>query len=184
MSCIRAVICRPLYIIYRGYYTRSHFILTLRLWSFHINKSYGPYLLHPRVLKELRESITTPLTLIFQNSFQNVEIVDDWKTENVKTLFKKGSRDNPSNYRPFSLTCILCKLIEKLVRDAIVNHMTTNKLFSDTQYGFRSLRSCALQLLDVMEKWTEWIDEGSIYYDYAKAFDSLPHARLLVKLEA
>ena len=153
-----------------------------------INKSYGPDLLHPRVLKELRESITTPQTLIFKSSFQNGEIVNDWKTANVKALFKKGSRDNPGNYRPISLTCIPCKLMEKLVRDAIVNHMTLNKLFSDSQYGFRSLRSCALQLLDVMEKWTEWLDESSsfdcIYYDFAKAFDSVPHARLLVKLEA
>ena len=55
-------------------------------------------------------------------------------------------------------------VVEKLVRDAtIVNHMTMNKLFSDSQYGFRSLRSCALQLLDVMEKWTEWLDESSSF---------------------
>ena len=110
--------------------------------------------------------------------------MDDLKTANVKAPLKKGSRDNPSNYRPISLTCILYKFNGKLVRDAIINHMTTNKLFPVTQYGFISLRSCALQLLEVMEKWTEWIDEGSIYYDYAKAFDLLPHARLLVKLEA
>ena len=106
----------------------------------------------------------------------------------MKALFKKGSRDNPGNYRPINLTCIPCKLMEKLVRDAIVSHMTMNKMFSDSQYGFRSLRSCALQLLDVMEKWTEWLDESSsfdcIYYDFAKAFDSMPFARLLVKLEA
>ena len=74
------------------------------------------------------------------------------------------------------------------MRDSIVNYMTLNKLFSDAQYGFRSLRSCALQLLDVMETWTDWIDEGTnfdcIYYDFAKAFDSVPHARLLVKLES
>ena len=156
--------------------------------NLNVNKSPGPDLIHPRVLKELCGSLINPMTLIFQKSFQYGELVDDWKTANVKALFKKGSRDNPGNYRPISLTCIPCKLMEKLVRDAIVNHMTSNKLFSDSQYGFRSLRSCALQLLDVMEKWTEWLDEGSsfdcIYYDFAKAFDSVPHAHLLVKLEA
>ena len=61
--------------------------------------------------------------------------------------------------------------------------MTLNNLFLNSQYGFRSLRSRALQLLDVMETWTGWLDEGSsfdcIYYDFAKAFDSVPHARLL-----
>ena len=124
--------------------------------------------------------------MIFQTSYEEGELVDDWKSANVKAVFKKGSRDNPSNYRPISLTCISCKLMEKLVRDSIVNYMTLNKLFSDAQYGFRSLRSCALQLLDVMETWTDWIDEGinfdCIYYDFAKAFDSVPHARLLVKV--
>ena len=74
------------------------------------------------------------------------------------------------------------------MRDSIANYMTLIKLFSDAQYGFRSLRSCALQLLDLMETWTDWIDEGTnfdcIYYHFAKVFDSVPDARLLVKLES
>ena len=104
--------------------------------NLNVNKSPGPNLIHPKVLKELCGSLINPMTLIFQKSFQYGELVDDWKTANVKALFKKGSRDNPSNYRPISLSCVPCKLMEKLVRDAIVNHMTSNKLFSDSQYGF------------------------------------------------
>ena len=100
--------------------------------------------------------------MIFQTSYEEGELVDDWKSASIKALFKKGSRDNPSNYRPISLTCISCKLMEKLVRDSIVNYMTLNKLFSDAQYGFRSLRLRALQLLDVMETWTDWIDEAEL----------------------
>ena len=98
------------------------------------NKSCGPDLLHPRVLKELCGSITKPLALIFQNSFDSGE-VDEWKTVNVKALFKKGSRDNRSNYRPISLTCIPCKLTEKLIRDCVVNHITSNKLFLALSLG-------------------------------------------------
>ena len=51
-------------------------------------------------------------------------------------------------------------MMERIVRDGLVNYMNSNKLFSNSQYGFRSLRLCALQLLEVMEKRTEWIDEG------------------------
>ena len=118
-----------------------------------VNKSCGPDLLHPRVLKELRHVLTVPLSLIFKCSFESGLLVEDWKTANVKALFKKGDRCNPSNYRPVSLTCVPCKLFEKLVRDRVVSHMTEHDLFSNAQYGFRSLRSCALHLLDVMEKW-------------------------------
>ena len=139
-------------------------------------------------MKELRHVLTVPLSLIFKCSFESGLLVEDWKTANVKALFKKGDRCNPSNYRPVSITCVPCKLFEKLVRDRVVSHMTEHDLFSNAQYGFRSLPSCALQLLDVMEKWTEWLDEGKsfdcIYYDFSKAFDTVPHARLLAKLKS
>jgi len=152
-------------------------------------KSPGPDRLHPRVLKETRHAILTPLTHIFKQAHTEGEIVEDWKTAHVKALFKKGSREEAANYRPISLTCIPCKMMDKIMRDHIVNHMTTFKLFSDSQYGFRSLRSCSLQLLEVMEKWTEWLDEGKsfdclVYYDFRKAFDTVPHARLIKKLES
>jgi len=151
-------------------------------------KSSGPDLLHPRVLKEIRNTIVTPLTLIFKQSYAEGEVAEDWKTAHVKALFKKGSREEAANYRPISLTCIPCKMMEKIVRDHIVNYMTTNRMFSDSQYGFRSLRSCALQLLEVMETWTEWLDDGKsfdcVYYDFRKAFDTVPHARLIKKLQS
>ena len=77
-------------------------------------------------------------------------------------------------------------MMEKLIRDHIVSYMMNNKLFSDIQYGLRSLRSCALQLLEVMETWTKWLDDGKsfdcIYFDFRKAFDTVPHARLIKKL--
>jgi hypothetical protein len=65
-----------------------------------------------------------------------------------------------SNYRPVSLTCILCKVLEKFVRDHIVNHMKRNTLFSPKQFGFISGRSTSLQLLYVLERWTKILDEG------------------------
>jgi hypothetical protein len=140
------------------------------------------------VLKEVKNAICLSLTLLFHQSFEEEETPIDWKTANVNALFKKGEKNQAGNYRPVSLTCVPYKLMEKLVRDQVVKHMTENNLFSNSQYGFRTLRSCAIQLLEVMEKWTEWIDDSQnfdcIYYDFQKAFDTIPYARLLKKLES
>ena len=103
-------------------------------------------------------------------------------------MLKKGNRRSPMNYRPVSLTSIVCKLLESLVREEIMSHMRSNKLFSPYQYGFIDKRSTTLQLLYVLDKWTEIIDDGgtidAIYMDFLKAFDKVPHERLLRKVEA
>ena len=91
------------------------------------------------------------------------------------------------NYRPVSLTCQLCKLFEKLVRDEIVEHLEANGLLRGTQHGFRKGRSCLTNLLSFLDRVTEELDDGGsvdvIYLDFAKAFDKVPHQRLLRKLE-
>jgi hypothetical protein len=85
-------------------------------------------------------------------------------------LFKKGEKSDPRNYRPVSLTSVVCKLMEKLVRHLIVDHKIRNKMFSKKQFGFISGRSTTLQLLKVMDEWTEILDNGgcidSIYKVY------------------
>ena len=82
------------------------------------------------------------------------------------------------NYHPVSLTSIVCKCMEKIVRQSIIKYMNRNNLFSKKQYGFISGRSTSLQLLAVLDKWTEVIDMrhtiDCIYMDYAKAFDTGP----------
>jgi hypothetical protein len=76
--------------------------------------------------------------------------------------------------------------MKKLVREIIVKHMSANKLFSNKQFGFISGRSTTLQLLKVMDEWTEILDKGgkidSVYMDFMKAFDKVPHRRLLHKM--
>ena len=92
-----------------------------------------------------------------------------------------------SNYRPVSLTCILCKVLEKCIRDNIVNHMKRNTLFSPKQFGFISGRSTSLQWLYVLERWTKILDEGGsldcIYLDLMKTFIKVQHQRMLYKLQ-
>ena len=95
---------------------------------------------------------------------------NEWREGCITALFKKGSRKMASNYRPVSLTCILCKVLEKFIRDHIVNHMKRNTSFSPKQFGFISGRSISLQLLYVLERWTKILDEGGsldcIYFDF------------------
>ena len=85
-----------------------------------------------------------------------------------------------------SLTSIVCKTLEKKVRKAVIDHLNGHNLLSDSQYGFRNNRSCALQLLNVMEKWTDYVERhqswDTIYLDLAKAFDKVAHKRLLKKV--
>ena len=151
-------------------------------------KAQGPDQIPPRVLKELSEELSVPLCTLFNMSLESGEIPDDWKTAVVTALFKKGTRSDPSNYRPVSLTCVACKILESLVRDVLVNFMISNDLYSPCQHGFRKHRSCITQLLEVMEDLTQLIEEKEpvdiIYLDFKKAFDSVPHYRLLSKLEA
>ena len=80
------------------------------------------------------------------------------------------------------------KLMESIIRDAIVEHMTKNDLFADEQHGFVPGRDCVSQLLMCLEEWTKFIERGEcfdvIYTDFCKAFDSVPHERLLIKLKS
>ena len=152
------------------------------------SKSCGPDELHPLLLKELADHIATPLADIFSASQRLGAVPSDWKTALVSPIFKKGAANKPVNYRPVSLTCIVCKVMESLVREAIVNFLTTNNLLSDKQFGFIGGRSTTLQLLNFLEFCTDVMsDRGvtdTVYLDFAKAFDSVPHRRLLGKLQS
>lgn len=158
-----------------------------KLDKLNISKSPGPDGLHPRVLKEVSNYIYKPLSIIFQASINTVTLPRDWKCANITALFKKGNKKVAGNYRPVSLTSIICKMMESLVRNEIIENMKQNKLFSDKQFGFTSGRSTVLQLLHVLGKWTVILDSGGcidvVYCDFMKAFEKVPHQRLLHKLE-
>ena len=148
----------------------------------------GPDSLHPHLLKEVACEISLPLSIIFNKSLISGSIPDDWRLANITAIFKKGDRNNPENYRPISLTCILCKVLESIIKDHIMIYLERNDMLSQCQHGFRYQRSCVTQLLEVMEDFTNYIDNKNtidvIYLDFKKAFDSVPHRRLFVKLEA
>ncbi len=83
-----------------------------------------------------------------------------WELAHISAIFKKGSRSLPNNYRPIFITCICCKILESLIRDYIISHMKENMLFNLHQYGFITGSSTTLQLLKVLDEWTEILDNG------------------------
>ena len=95
----------------------------------------------------------------------------------------KGSKHSAENYRPISLTSIACKIIESFIRDSMVNYLKANDILSNEQFGFLRRGSTVLQLLKVVDKWTEIMDKGGvidvIYCDFQKTFDTVPYKRLL-----
>jgi hypothetical protein len=123
-----------------------------KLDNLKISKSPGPDGIHTRVLKEVSMSLCTPLARIFETSNKTGLLPEDWKCANITAIYKKGNKKIAGNYRPISLTSIVCKLMETLVREEIIEHMKRNKLFSKKQFGFISGRSTVLQLLQVLDK--------------------------------
>ena len=103
-------------------------------------------------------------------------------------VFKKGDLSQPGNYRPISLTSTVCKVFESIIRNNIIRHMSSNALFAKEQHGFLPRKSCITQLLTATEYWSEVLQHGDsvdvVYFDFRKAFDSVPHQRLLLKLKS
>ena len=152
------------------------------------NKSMGPDGLSPIILKECASEISPMLTFIFNQSLKSGILPDDWLKANIFALHKKGSKSLPENYRPISLTCICCKVLEHIVYSSISKHLSCNNILNPSQHGFRPGFSCETQLTLTINDWAEIIDRGSrcdiAVFDFSKAFDCVPHQRLLVKLKS
>ena len=148
----------------------------------------GPDGINPRVLSEAAKELAPPLQILFQRSIDSSTVPEEWKKAVVTPIYKKGSRLQTCNYRPVSLTSIVCKTLENFVRESIMDHFQANDLLSKHQHGFVPGRSCFTQLVEIMDNWTEVICRGrsvdAIYMDFQKQFDTVPHRRLLLKAEA
>ena len=150
------------------------------------SKAPGPDGIPSVVLRMCAAQLASPLLSLFRKTIEEGEIPQDWKNAKVVPIHKKGSKTKPGNYRPVSLTCHVCKVMEKIIKRKLITHLMDNDLLSKHQHGFTARKLCQSNLLEVLEKWTKSIDDGLgvdvIYLDYQKAFDSVPHRRLLSKL--
>uniref|UniRef100_A0A803J7Q1 Reverse transcriptase domain-containing protein n=1 Tax=Xenopus tropicalis TaxID=8364 RepID=A0A803J7Q1_XENTR len=158
------------------------------LHTINVNKAPGPDGIHPWVLRELGAELQWPLFLIFSDSLSSGMVPRHWKKANVIPIFKKEVRSQPGNYRPVNLTSVVGKLFEGLLRDHIQNYVVENGIMSSNQHGFRKDRSCQTNLIAFYDEVSKKLDSGDavdiIYLDFAKAFDTVPHKRLLSKLRS
>ena len=152
------------------------------------SKSMGPDGIHPKLLANLAPNIefVQAVTLLFQKNYSSGKMPFQWKTANVTALHKKGSKTDPSHYRPISLTCILCKVYESIIRTHIFNHVRNQ--ITNLQHGFFPARSCLSNLLESLDIINEMLANGEwvdvFYLDFWKAFDSVAHFRLIEKLRS
>lgn len=114
-------------------------------------KTAGPDRIKPVVLPELREELVPLLKVLFERFLKSSAVPHIWKSANVSPIFKKGEKSAAANYRPISLTCILCKVTEHIIASNIVTHLDSHGLMYDLQHGFRERRSCETQLVSLVE---------------------------------
>ena len=122
-------------------------------------KSPGHDKWHPYFLKNIAEANCVPLSILYTKSLKE-GAHDSWKKAIIAAIYKKGKKTDPGNYRPVSLTSVISKMMESIVRDAIVTHLMKNNLITDNQHGFVPDRDCITQLLICMEEWSKMIEEG------------------------
>ena len=150
------------------------------------HKAPGPDGVTARVLKNCSHSIAPVLQKLFQKSISTGSLPLDWRYANITPIYKKNDKSEPSNYRPVSLTSIICKLLEHIIHGHIMKHFEKFDILADQQHGFRKGRSCETQLSVLVDDLQKILDRKSqadlVIMDFSKAFDTVPHQRLLVKL--
>jgi Reverse transcriptase (RNA-dependent DNA polymerase) len=153
--------------------------------SLKINKAAGIDDMGSTLLKLSKEGILRPLNAIFRESLDTGKVPGDWKKANVMSIFKKGSKADCGNYRPVSLTCQVGKIMERVIKDELMEFVE-KFILKDSQHGFRSKRSCLTNLLEFLETVQTEVDEGKcmdvVFLDLQKAFDKVSHGRLVIKL--
>ena len=161
--------------------------------ALHLNDLKGSHTITPDgfssyTIKLLRTALIVPLSYLFEVLFMHHYLPLDWKRSFITPVFKKGSRTDPSNYRPIAITSILCRIMERVVKDQITNYLICNDLIASEQHGFLRNKSTTTNLLETVLDWDWAIDGGNqvdvIYLDFSKAFDSVVYSKLFFKLES
>lgn len=153
-----------------------------------IHKKGGPDGIPPLFIKTCSSQLVLPLTRLFQISFDNAYLPPDWLRAYVCPIYKKGRASDASNYRPIALTCIICKLMESVVKDQLLTFLLEHGLINKHQHAFMARFSTNTNLLECTFDWfvalAHYDSVDVIYIDFSKAFDSIVYSKLLFKLSS
>ena len=148
-------------------------------------KACGPDKIHGKIFKNCAKTLCGPLSVMYNLSFKTAMIPEEWKLSHVVPIFKKGNKNDVSNYRPISLTSLVMKNFEKCVRDELM--IKCYPKINPLQHGFLPAKSCNTQLIEFTDSLHGNLDMGIctdiVYFDFSKAFDSVSHDRILYKLK-
>ena len=126
------------------------------------------------MIKSCGKPLCKPLEMIFKSCLIKGEYPSEWKKANVVPVHKKGDKQLLKNYRPISLLPIFGKIFERIIYNNIFEYLTTNKLISDNQSGFKPGESCVNQLLSITHEIYHSLDNGlevkGFFLDISKAF--------------
>ena len=152
------------------------------------HKACGPDELPNMVLSKCAKSLAPGISTLFQKSLDSGILPKDWTDANVTPVFKKGDKHAPENYRPVSLTSVISKTLEHIVCHHMHAHFDEHKVLTDVNHGFRSGFSCETQLTVTIDELARNTDAGFqtdvAILDFSKAFDTVPHKKLLHKLHS
>ena len=145
------------------------------------NKARGIDNIAPVILKNCAFALALPIHHLFTTSLRSGNLLSEWKTHKIIPVFKSGDKTSVANYRPISLLCVISKVLERLVYDKVINTIAPS--ITPHQFGFQSNASTQQQLLIYFHQLITSREEiDTIYIDFRKAFDSVPHNELLVTL--
>ena len=158
------------------------------LVSLDVSKANGPDGISARMLKFTAASITPSVTKLFNHSISRAQLPTQWKKSAIVAIPKTSDTSTPANYRPISLLPLLSKLLERHFHGLIIQHLQLHQILSDLQWGFLEGRSTVTALIKCTDDWLKTLEDGgevcTVFFDYRKAFDSVPHRPLIIKLRS
>ena len=151
-----------------------------------VRSAGGPDGIPSLFFKNTCASLCQPVAFLFQILFNEGCLPPIWRQAFITSIYKKGDSTLPSNYRPISLTCTICKIMESIIKDQLMSYLLSKGLINKHQHAFIKKHSTVTCSLESTHDWAISIHSGfavdAVYIDFSRAFDSVVHNKLLFKL--